>query len=113
MHIHSGSCTIEVLKKMVTVSKLGCKYYLLFHFIPFLLRMRQVKTAKMLVKTIKQTVISYVRSVLFMVVLVGMSKAELCLRSKTLALRNKGGCENYGGSYFSLATWIPSLSIML
>jgi hypothetical protein len=43
--IHEGYCASEFLKKIAYVSKVGMKFYILFHVIPLFLRLKRAKNA--------------------------------------------------------------------
>ena len=81
--IHKCSCTAEFIKKLITVCKIGFKYYLLFHLIPLLLRLKKCKEGKKMLIILLKAIKEYIKSVLFMAFLVGGVKGSLCLSNYT------------------------------
>ncbi len=78
-HIHSGlSHSGEILNKMARTTATSSKFYLFFHLLPFLLKLkknlRQGKFSKACLKSLK----NYMRSILFIAHLVGGLKLLLC-----------------------------------
>jgi hypothetical protein len=81
--LHDGPCISSNLKKSVLVAAVGYKYYVSFHLIPLLLRLRKCKSSEEVFKLLRKTSIEYVRSVLFMVFLVVGMKMGQCLSTNT------------------------------
>ena len=77
--LHDKPCIVESVGMGVRVAKDGMKYYISFHLIPFLLRLRKCKDAEQVFKLVRKTSVEYIRSVLFMVFLVTGMKAGQCL----------------------------------
>ena len=77
--IHSGPCSVDLLRKGAAIGKVGMKYYISFHLIPLLLRLRKCKDMNQVGKLFGKTVIEYIRSVLFMIFLVGGMKVGQCV----------------------------------
>jgi hypothetical protein len=74
---------VNNFKKAVSVAKIGMKYYISFHLIPLLLRLRKCKDFNQAVKLLSKAAMEYVRSVLFMVFLVAGMKCGQCMAIKT------------------------------
>ena len=79
--MHSGpkECFQHFLIKLATTGKVASKYYVLFHLIPFVLRLRKCKKASEIPRVIMDVLYEYGRSVLFMSFLVGLLRAGLCV----------------------------------
>ena len=84
--IHSHSCTREFFLKLATVCKIGARYYIVFHLLPLLIRLKKCKNGEERVKTVAKTTASYGMSVLFMGLLVGGLKASLCVASSKVPI---------------------------
>ena len=41
--LHEGSCSLDSMIKLANVGKVGIKYYVSFHMIPLVLRLRKCK----------------------------------------------------------------------
>ena len=76
--MHTDPCVVDYFRKTADVGKISLKYYVSFHMIPMLLRLRKCKDRKGLFLIIQKTVVEYIRSVLFMAFLVSGVKAGLC-----------------------------------
>lgn len=110
--IHPGSCSVELIKKTIEVARLGFKYYLTFHLVPLILRLRKSDTRESSLRIIKRALVEYCKSVMFMIFLVGGSKAGLCFFSSKLPMRLNGTCIVNLGRYLLLTSWLPGLSIL-
>ena len=58
--------------------KVTSKYYVMFHIIPLVLRLRKVKDIKSVPKLVAQSCFEYVKSCCFLSFLVGLLRAGLC-----------------------------------
>jgi zona occludens toxin (predicted ATPase) len=74
----------------LAVSKLGIKYYLPFHLFPLLFRLYKAKNPKEAIDTILKRAFYYSKSVLFMAILVAVTKGSLCFCSSTMPIRMNG-----------------------
>lgn len=68
---------------MVKVARVGMKYYVSFHLIPLILRLRKCKSKEELVKLLGKSLVEYIRSVLFITFLVTGMKTGQCLTVNT------------------------------
>lgn len=59
--------------------KVASKYYIFFHLIPLIIRLKKLKNIKDLPSIVGTTFYEYSRSVLFMAFLVGLLRAGLCI----------------------------------
>lgn len=55
--LHSGSCSLDQLKKALSVAKIGMKYYVSFHLIPLVLRLRKCKDKEQLFKLMGKSIV--------------------------------------------------------
>lgn len=69
---------------MATVCKLGLRYYVLFHLIPYILRIKKAKDNKKRLSITLKMLSDYLKSILFMGSLVSVTKGTLCLNSSLL-----------------------------
>lgn len=77
--MHKESCRASFILKTTTVFKLGIKYYLPFHLIPLILRLKKCKEGRKMAIILLRTAYEYVKSVLFMAFLVGGVKSVQCM----------------------------------
>lgn len=79
--VHCGprQCFIEFIQKLVDTGKVACKYYVLFHIVPFVLRLKKIKDRKKALRVFTKSIYEYVRSICFMAFLVGTLRAGLCI----------------------------------
>ena len=80
--IHDHSHIAEYFIKLATVCKIGVKYYVFFHIIPFLLRLRRCQKSEDYRRVILKTLKDYVKSIFFMGFLVTNSKGALCVNNR-------------------------------
>lgn len=80
-YIHDTSCTYEFFRKLGTVCKIGVKYYVFFHFLPLVLRVKKGKTRQDKIKAVLRTLYEYFKSILFMGSLVSLTKGALCIKN--------------------------------
>lgn len=80
-YIHDTSCTYEFFRKLGTVCNIGVKYYVFFHFLPLVLRVKKGKTRQDKIKAVLRTLYEYVKSILFMGSLVSLTKGALCIKN--------------------------------
>jgi succinate dehydrogenase/fumarate reductase cytochrome b subunit len=73
------------VRKLVTVCGVGVKYYVFFHLIPLVLRIKKSKTRQETSKAVLRTLYEYVKSVLFMGFLVAFTKGALCIKNQVSA----------------------------
>lgn len=66
----------------MTVCKIGMKYYVLFHLVPLVLRLRKQRTQRDRLRVALKTLYEYTRSVLFMGFLVSLTKRGLCINDQ-------------------------------
>lgn len=71
------------------------KYYVLFHMVPLVLRLKKQKSAKDRLRVTGKTLYEYIRSVLFMGFLVALTKRGLCINDQN------GGTFNGNTIYYS------------
>ena len=76
--IHEGSCLLEFLIKLRKVCKIGMKYYVLFHLIPLMLKLRNARHSTEMRNNILKSTVYYGRSIMFMGMLVAITKSGLC-----------------------------------
>ena len=67
-----------MLIKSFSIAKTGMKYYIPFHLMPLLLRLRKCKSMKQVSQLLGKSAIEYIRSILFMVFLVVGMKVGQC-----------------------------------
>lgn len=94
---HDHSCAWEALVRFAVVFKNAYKYYLPIHIIPLLIFKRKKLMTEPL-KTLKYTLINYLKSVCFMSLYVCILKFSMC---KTKNIRRK-----VDGNYCSLMSII-------
>lgn len=70
---------MEFFQKLIDTGRVGSRYYLMFHLIPFLLRVRKVQNLKDLVVLMAKTATEYAKSLLFISFLVGTLRGGICL----------------------------------
>ena len=73
---------MDYLRMFKDVGKIGMKYYVSFHLIPLVLRLRKCKDREQVIKLLGKTGVEYVRSILFMIFLVTGMKAGLCFTTQ-------------------------------
>ena len=78
--VHEGphQCIREFFIKLMDTGKVASKYYVMFHIIPLMLRLRKVKDIKTVPKLVAQSCFEYVKSCCFLSFLVGLLRAGLC-----------------------------------
>ena len=76
--IHDGSCLLEFLIKVGKVCKIGMKYYVLFHLIPLLIKLRNARHSTEMRNNVLKSTVYYGRSIMFMGMLVAITKSGLC-----------------------------------
>lgn len=78
--VHHGptECATAFFQKLIDTGRAAGKLYILFHVIPFLMRLRKIRTAGELGKLVLRTLKEYGRSLLFMSMLVGLLRGMLC-----------------------------------
>ena len=79
MHQSGLHCLLECLHKLLATGRVALKYYLLFHAVPMLTRLRKCKTLGDAAKAVRSTALEYLKSTLFLSVLVGLERGMLCL----------------------------------
>ena len=79
MHTGLDHCVREFFLKLVDTGKVASKYYVMFHMIPLLLRMRRLKDTKNLPQIVWKSFYDYVKSCLFLAFLVGLQRGGLCI----------------------------------
>ena len=77
--VHDGLCVKANILKGLQIGRVGLKYYIPFHLVPFLLRLRKCKDLPEFCKLLGRTSVEYMRSVLFMVSLVVGMKVGRCM----------------------------------
>ena len=94
--VHKGPahCLQHFFIKLAHTSKAASKYYIFFHLIPLVIRLKKLKNIKDLPKAIGTTVVDYSKSVLFMAFLVGLLRAGLCIEFSPKNLGVTGICKN-------------------
>ncbi len=84
--VHHGPnhCFLEFFRKLLDVGKVGAKYYVFFHAIPLLLKLKKAKSLVEVALVIKNVGFSYFKSLLFMAFLVGLLRGGLCFNEHIL-----------------------------
>lgn len=72
-------CLQEFTLKLLATGKVSFKYYLIFHAIPLVMRMRKCRNITQALKALTSTAIDYLKSILFLSFLVGLERGSLCL----------------------------------
>jgi hypothetical protein len=81
LHDGPAHCFQHFLIKMKHTSKVASKYYIFFHIIPLFLKLRKTRKLSQVPGLIANTAYEYVRSVLFMSLLVGSLRAGMCVNN--------------------------------
>ena len=93
VHHGASDCLKHFFIKLHETGKVASKYYIFFHLIPLVLRLRKVKKVEDLPKIILSSTKEYARSILFMSFLVGLLRAGLCViysPQKTILVNSLG-----------------------
>jgi di/tricarboxylate transporter len=90
-YVHDTPCLYEFIRKVLTVCRIGVKYYIFFHIVPLILRIKKARSPHEKGRVALRTLIEYCKSILFMGFLVGLSKGALCIKNN-LSLPFDGTC---------------------
>ena len=84
----------EFFIKLFDVGKVTSKYYIMFHIIPLILRIRKVKEPKKIPRLVAKTAYEYIKSCCFLSFLVGLLRAGLCANWNQSPERILSFCKN-------------------
>ena len=78
--VHAGpsQCLMEFFVKLLDVGKVASKYYVMFHVIPLILRVKKAKDPRKVPGLAVGTFYEYTKSCCFISFLVGLLRAGLC-----------------------------------
>jgi hypothetical protein len=79
VHCGSRDCLMEFFQKLIDTGAVSCKYYVVFHVVPMVLRLRKAKNIKHGLKILGKSMYEYFRSICFMAFLVGLLRGGLCV----------------------------------
>jgi hypothetical protein len=84
VHNHIYHCFKEFLKKLIDTGKVASKYYIFFHAIPLIIKLRKAKDMKNALNYISKSAYEYIKSLCFMAFLVGLLRGVMCLGNNCL-----------------------------
>ena len=71
-------CFKEFIKKLIDTGKVASKYYIFFHAIPLIIKLRKVKDLRGAFNYITNSCYEYIKSLCFMAFLVGLLRGAMC-----------------------------------